>query len=544
LSKIGMPSAKEAADEFCPKPGGMEKFMKQRIARTLQSKKEAEMLQPKTRAKIGARLGVVSLLFSTLVFSLVASSAHAQLVEDNSDPSADADASALVTEVQPTEVTPTEVVTPANTAAVQPVTEPATVVPATVPATLRNRTALETRNVSLSSGMNPQTVPQVENASSAQNVQEQRIGQQPSTMPMALPSTGLTLSAPSTGVGGANPGNANTGGVQLQTVNVQANPAADSSQDLAVAPSRTDLLRRERVRRELENEGRLMERVEEARLGDEQERSKSIEGFSASSRDSSEAQASAIATAPAPIETVPVSAVGATASATVAAPIVADNETLDASGSNRARFRDSSESKFRLTPFTGYRWFENNNSEFRARNLFLVGVALEGSLNRYISIEGSFTYGRDQFSYGYYGANYGGYGYYGYSYQPYAGGYGGYIAARSRDSFEILGGAKVRLLSGSVRPFGIIGIGGILQRYNIDDGYTSAYLESIGLQRSTTHVVGNFGGGVDFVVADNMLIGGRFDYQPILNARYSEMHRIFGDAKSRYRLLGSLQLSF
>ena len=437
-----------------------------------------------------------------------------------------------------------------------------------LPQTPRNNGAaqLPSQPVTISSGMAPEVAPQAQPVQAPQaavampSAREARMmapaqqaGQpiQMSSQPtqISVPSTsqvpvGMSVSTPATGIGGNNPGNANTGGVQVQSVNVVA--SQDQNQ------SRAEFMRRERMRKELENESRVVEKIEEGRLQDESQRARMIEDFKASNKNSTAAEAAAAAPA---IQSAPVAPIGAPtsmmtpATGTVITPVSADE------GVSLSAVKSDSTSAFKLAPFAGRRWFENGAvSEMHPNNLFVVGATLEGAVNSYLSIEGSFSYGRDEFNYsnygmsayagGFVGAGYGP-SYYNnpYAQTPYYGSYA-VVPVRSRDTFEIGTAVKIGTNIDRVRPYGIAGIGGILQRYNIDDSYTTAAANSIGWQRSTTNMLGDFGGGLDLSLAKNMSAGARFDYQPVLNRQYSEMNRIYGDAQNRYRVTGNFQLIF
>ena len=449
--------------------------------------------------------------FSILSLSLVAGLSFAQLIEIEAEPRAAPSASAA--QSMPSD------------AAISPNLKSA-------------ESAMITQPVAISSGMAPQTIalPTMQPAQSmlpAQNV---------SSAPQATSTTtpgGMTVSAPSTGIGGNNPGNANTGGVQAQNVFV------NTQQDAAlVGPNgRAELLRRERLRREYENESRLVERMEQGRLEDESDRAKVIEQFNMANP-----KGTGTINNGAMIDTVPVTPIMIAPSMSAGSEMAMVSTEQVQSGSNGLR----------LSPFAGYRWFENNNSEFRANNEFTVGFTLEGQMNSMIGIEGNFAYGRDRFSsynayngYGMnagYSPNYANNGYAGYnnynSYNSYGPSSSYLSSIRTRDSYEAGIGLKVGHTTRKVRPFAVVGIGGLLQRYNIDDAYTTAAATYAGWQRTTTHLLGDLACGMDVELSPNLSLGGRFDYQPILNRPITPMHLIYGDAKNRLRLTGNLQLKF
>jgi hypothetical protein len=385
------------------------------------------------------------------------------------------------------------------------------------------------------------------NTLAVEDVQTQPVGVTSSMSPVQAPaaeaSSGLSVgyggvslsSAPSTGVGGANTGNANTGGLQVQNVTVQASPEAKATNMSAINSeyARAEMLRQRRVRSEVENETRLLERLEEGRLNDERVRQGSIEGYYSSVAGSSSATATAIGNNP-----TAVAVSNNTVSSEIqTVPVAATGTSTEVYSSNSTEFLGMG--SFALSPFAGYRWFDNNRANYyRAQNRITAGVNLEGKFNEYLSFEGAFTYGHDKF----YQNNFG------------FGGFGGFNqatydimgATRSRDTFEVTGGLKASMkLSSKVTPFIAGSLGGMLSKYNIDNEYAKAQLNAAGLQRSTTQFIGNVGGGLDFSVARNFTLGGRFDYQASLaKDSYSNMDAIWGDQSNRYRLTGSLQLVF
>ncbi len=383
---------------------------------------------------------------------------------------------------------------------------------------------LQTQPVAVTSNMAPAQAPLAESSNGL------RVGQ-----------GGVSLSsAPATGIGGANTGNANTGGLQVQNVTVQANPEAKATNMSAMNSDyqRAEMLRQRRVRSEVENETRLLERLEEGRLNDERVRQGSIETYYSSVAGGNTVAGSSTATATAignnptavavantevsnDIETVPVVATG------MSTEVVSSGNGFLGMGS------------FSLAPFAGYRWFDNGGNYYRAENRITAGVNLEGKFNRYLSFEGAFTYGYDKFY------EQGVYGMGGFGHQN----YGIIGATRSRDTFEVTGGLKASMqLSSKVTPFIAGSLGGMLSNYNIDDSFTTADLREAGLSRSTTQFIGNMGGGFDVKLARNFSIGSRFDYQIALNKknyyRPDNMNTIWGDQANRYRLTGSLQLVF
>lgn len=347
-------------------------------------------------------------------------------------------------------------------------------------------------------------------------------------------------STPSTGIGGANTGNANTGGLQVQNVTVQANPDATSSSAVNTTEyPGAELARQRRIRREVENETRLLQRLEEGRMADERVREGSIEQYQSAVAGSASATAAAgnnvaVATAVATpattdLVTVPVAQTGSVAMA----PASVGSSTMTTQGQFLGMH------SFTLAPFVGYRWFNNNNyTAYRAQNMVTTGLMLDGKINQYLSFEGSFTYGHDRFY-----MNQMAYGYYGSSFN----------AGESRDTFEVAGGLRVsKTFNNSFTPYIAGSLGGMLSKYNIDNPMVLQQLSVAGLARTTTQFIGNIGFGMDYRLAQNFSIGGRFDYQASLNNynnymyayNQNSLNSIWNDTANRYRLTGSIQLVF
>lgn len=344
-------------------------------------------------------------------------------------------------------------------------------------------------------------------------------------------------------------GNKNGPGTQIN-LNIQNDQAAKNAAESASLSEqgRLSQLRMEKQLREKINEERLAEKIEEDRIHGEKHRTKGIERFDFGNAEG--------------LETVPVTSAGAGASASAgpggaSATAVATVSTDGSSGSGLFGF----DTQFKIVPVIGYRWYQYAGmTQVRPYNIAMGGVGMEGVIGRYFSLEGAFLYGRDRFTsqYGY--GPYGGAGY-GYAGAGYGGGYPGAAVPgiggagcgygcplpQSRDSFEVNGGAKIGYQFGMVRPFVSFDVGGILNKYNIDDAYTTEYLRSIGYQRTSTHFSLIPGGGFDLRVSSSINVGARFDYQYITNVQrqaFTAMDGIWGDSLSRYRLTGSLQLVF
>ena len=183
-----------------------------------------------------------------------------------------------------------------------------------------------------------------------------------------------------------------------------------------------------------------------------------------------------------------------------------------------------------------------------------MGATLEGALNDFISIEGSFSYAKDNYSYNTVSSGYGstcstcsGYQGGGYGQQSYGNYYSPQaitLSAGKRNTLEFGTGIKLGVRIQKIRPFAAAGIAANLNRYTIDDPQTLAYANDAGWSRSSLNVLGNFGGGMDVNFSKNIGLGARFDYQAVLNKSDSAFKAIWSENSPRYRLLGNLIVSF
>jgi hypothetical protein len=462
--------------------------------------------------------------FGALSLSLVA---NAQLIEVETPPSEESSAAAVET----------------KTAA------PEALLEASAPAAAQAAPAaeLKTQPVAVSSSLVPTTaVPaapmaaapaQLSQTQSQQSLAPVSQTQSQSLQPAAAPALNLPAPMPTAGNANSNSGS----GQQIIIV-----PSLSASQATAqeATQSQGDPLadmRMDRARREGFNDGLLLRRLEEGRISDEKERTKSVDAFSGAV--SSGVSAGAAASAGASLETVPVGEPQAsTASASAMAVASVGGVSTSASG-------NGSGVEFKVSPFLGRAWYENNRAQYKVDNDFVGGVQLEGALTDYFAIEGTFAYGRDSFvpNMGYQQYGYNGYG----SYQgPYAYQSNGYYAGglipmpNARDTFEASVGGKVGTNLGKVRPYAAAGIGGLFQRYRIDQVQDIAYLQQVGLQRSTNYLLGNVGAGLDFRLGKNASVGGRFDYQSLLNTKPTIYNQIWGDSLNRMRLTGNVSVIF
>jgi opacity protein-like surface antigen len=393
------------------------------------------------------------------------------------------------------------VVTPDNT--VMPMEEAA-------PSQLIQNRNIEVQPVVVSPGMDPNVVPRQSDSGRSMQMEG---------------ASGLSVSGAATGVSGNNPGNANTGGVQVQNVTVQANPELD--QTAATGYSAVDSLKKRREMFERDNESRLIEKIEEGRLMDERERARTVEQVNSSF-------ASSAAAAAAAGDGSAAAAAAASSGGTQVVPVIAvaqaQSESPNMKSEAAYKGNNNADSTFRVSPFVGKRWLYDGYAEFNAWNIFTTGVTMQGRMASYIGLEGSFMYGRDEFTYG-----------------STCGAYTqqcGYINdMRTRDTYEFGANLIVGPQDKKLRPYGLIGLGVMYNAYNIDDEYTKQALESIGWKRATTHFFNNFGGGLDYQLSKSFAVGGRVDYQYVYGEQ-SEMDRIWGDNRNSLRGSANLTLQF
>ena len=327
--------------------------------------------------------------------------------------------------------------------------------------------------------------------------------------------------------------NKNGNGIQIFNLNTNdQDQEAEQDQNAVVkSESRSDVLRRERIRQELQNESRLIEKIEEDRISIEGTRANAIEGLAFANANTATASPSIVAD---DIEVIEVNASNVQAAPLGAVP-VAISET-----SSKNMF---SSTEFAIAPMAGYRWTPDNTSEFKSQNLGVAGVALEGRIGNVLGLEANYLYGRDNLKQRYYG----GAGHFGgHNYNANANGF--FQQIRTRDTHEFNANAKLGWFVGSIRPYAMAGVGALYTGYNIDDPYTKAQAESIGWKRSSTHMSGNVGGGVDVKLSRNFSLGTRVEYQYIFGAKnvadqYS-INNIYGDTRGRIKAMGSLQVTF
>ncbi len=369
-------------------------------------------------------------------------------------------------------------------------------------------TALSTKAVSVSEGMAPATAPAPSLASA----------------PMVTTTTS-----------GSAPAMNNSTTV---TVTATANAQNEVAQDSALAANsalRTENLKNARLQRESDNESRLIEKLEQGRLEDESRRAADIEKFKAGTGEAAQMapapMAPALLAPVAPVEAAPVAAPAEVAPIQEAAVPAATTVIVTQIE------KEESDASFAVSPFVGYRWTSGNYA-LKVQNRFVGGLALEGAITKWLSLEGNFNFAQDEFR------NKGNQQMVPSAYGPssYPSSYGYYI--RTRNTFGVMVGAKSGYELGRFKPFVAAAVGGRFSKYNIDDAYTKAVAQAAGWSRSTNNMLASAGLGVDYKVMRNFAIGTRVDYEMVLNKKNNAMNQIYGDSANGYRAALTAALVF
>lgn len=340
----------------------------------------------------------------------------------------------------------------------------------------------------------------------------------PAMNPGTVPQAEISVEA---GGVSADSGNANSGGVQVQNVTVQAQAAAEAENKSSNA---AEAINRARSEAELSNNALLLQQIELDRLKAEQGRISAINKFGDHLHKPEQ-----------PPVVVP-SPCGVGPCVTPAAPLIENNNTntiindspIKSSSVEIEEEVESSESflkdtKFGISPIIGMRWF-NNNTMAEVTNYFLLGVGVNAEINKWVSGDVSFVYGQDELA----------------GFAPTC--YGCAVWNEStRDTYEFGVGAKIGPRMNGFRPYLALGLGYIMQNY--------AFVNE---DVSTGSATGTIGGGVDFEVAKNFSIGARGDYQALFGGSTTHLtagggyslDQLYGDNSSRYRLGATATVSF
>jgi len=358
----------------------------------------------------------------------------------------------------------------------------------------------------------------------------------PAMAPVAVPvNVSPVTSAPATAVADQGNGeavtqssNSNAGSGAMVIINNSQDQKAtqEADQNAQLASGRADALRRERIRRELLNEGRLLEKIEENRIDSENRRTGAIEGIALGGE----------------VETVQVAAVeagGVTATAAAATYVSTSGGGIGHDPNN-----------FRLSPIAGYRWLVGPDTYMGVQNMGVYGFSADTRLASYVSVEGNFMWSRDRFlAPGMYGPGQTG----GMPMGPGPGMAGGGCAPGGwtcgltfRDTYEFSGNLKLGYFVGRFQPYALGGLGMLIQKYYIDNPVTLAQAEQAGWQRNFDNLMSNLGVGMDFKLARNFALGARVEWQHVFGPHGPEMPLtwIYGHNQDRISAMGSLTVMF
>ena len=375
--------------------------------------------------------------------------------------------------------------------------------------------------------------------------------------------------------------NKSSGGIQIVKVNAgstqqskqnssnasSAKQGVDVSNATKVAQdSNVSFLRRERIRQELNNETRLIEKLEQGRIKDEKKRSNAIEDLKTTVAHSTPVvQDKGVEIIPVgnavPTETVYVG--GHTSSCSTGN---CGESTVVVESHNPS----SPLSQFWLTPMVGIRDYKDSGKVYENSSSFLVGVALEGNIYSVLGIEGSFLYGRDKLKsknngYGFHNGNhhdpfnsFNSHGNYNHSqygngydnrhghhnggFDPYSNNFGSH--SMTRQTFEFAANLKARVPFWVIKPYGLVGGAFKYSKYDNHQNNNGSFgFFDPGFKGSTTKALLNVGLGVDSTW-DNFGVGARVVYQKVLNGDNDTMNHYYGDSEDRYYGVLSASLIF
>lgn len=274
--------------------------------------------------------------------------------------------------------------------------------------------------------------------------------------------------------------------IALPTQLMQSEAYADAA--LAEAPSKSDLMRRERVKQELDNEDMLQQRIEEARLRDERRRAQELN------------QALSGAVQPQGVSSEVVGTLRdqvTTTQAQVAPVSVVEEKKVDEKADDDMQFSISP--RFGLATFTS----EIYGGAYTVRSRFAAGLSLGVSTNSHFGLE------------------------FGYQYAEHGIGstYANPMLPLSGDEFVLKQhifdlAAKIHLLgrTSKVRPFIGAGMGYALANVNYDQRLLAGSLYRP-RDYDMNQFLGTLTAGLDLAVSQNISVGAAFRYYTVLSAR-------------------------
>jgi hypothetical protein len=317
-----------------------------------------------------------------------------------------------------------------------------------------------------------------------------------------------------------------------QTVAVGEAAVAPITAEPAAAPveslSKTELMRRERVREEIRNEDAIQERLEELRLRDEKRRSGQIlKGDAMLPGDQVAGPAAPQAPGLAPQDEVVVSPVTnhpgevAPAPAPLNPGLQQTQAPQSVASAEPGPSDDEDKTKLYVRPLAGMSTMKTDAS-FNVKPHYTAGAALGIESSENLSFEVSYMYSD-------YGIEMG-------TSNPYVAQFQMYNAYNGANNLETLGlhqnviegGLKLALLNSQskIRPF-LGGGGGYKKEYaNYAGGYIQQ-LDQVGLSSMTrdyesSGFVGYLATGVDVKVTKSLTLGGEFRYNGVLSSNENQ----------------------
>lgn len=290
-------------------------------------------------------------------------------------------------------------------------------------------------------------------------------------------------------------------------VQSQSNAEADSSSG-AETTSRTEMMRRQRVREEIQNEDALTERLESLRLRDERARTGTI----TSGWDSAEAHPQGPAYV-APMQTE-----------TVTRTTVSNHETVEALTKSSDDYREPEHDNTRIyvQGRGGVAMMSANGEGYDVNSRYSLGVGLGFVVTSNLSVEAGYSFNEYGVSMGYpYGyPTYGNYNYNGNS-------TGDETIAMKQNVVDL--GLKLHVLGvdSRVRPYVSAGAAYAKSYVNFDEKYLQQYNQAYGNTNAypdyeLSQFLGYLGTGLDVRLSRVVSISGNFRYYGVFSSRENQ----------------------
>ena len=201
-----------------------------------------------------------------------------------------------------------------------------------------------------------------------------------------------------------------------------------------------------------------------------------------------------------------------------------------------SKYHVSPFSKWSLAPVVGYR--SKEGGRYDAESGFMLGVAMEGNINRFLSFEAGLNFSQHEFSC----ANKNTWGHGGHHFGPRPCDY----MARSATTYDINANVKAHFAQdfNQWKPYGLLGLGLVHTEYDIDTNRTKAIAEASGWKRATDNTTLNVGVGIDYIASANVNVGFRYTYQMFLGEASKGMDDFYGDSNATSTFSGSVAFKF